>query len=122
MYGVRQLAPLEAPAGWEGVSGRLVGEVLDNAPTDLRPAELLVLIVLAEDARDTSRRSRYSDVASICHRARLAPGTARNALSELVARGLLIPLHQRARIGLHQEYELASLTNARTATKNGVPR
>lgn len=104
------------------MSGRLVGEVLDNAPTDLRPAELLVLIVLAEDARDRDRRSRFSDVASICHRGRLAPGTTRNALSELVRRGLLIPLHEKARIGLHQEYEIAKLDNARTATLNGATR
>lgn len=101
------------------MSGRLVGEVLDHAPTDLRPAELLVLIVLAEDARDTDRRSRFSDVGSICHRARVAPGSARNALSELVRRGLLIPLHERARIGLHQEYRIPDLKHARHTT-NGT--
>lgn len=94
------------------MSGRLVGEVLDHAPQDLRPAEFLTLIVLAEDARDTDRLARYSDLASLTMRTRMAPGTVRNALSELVRRGLVNPVHPNVhRGGRHQEYTIAKLDN-----------
>ncbi len=98
------------------MSGRIVGEVLDYAPIDLRPAEFLVLIAVGEDARDTDRVSKFSDVENLTRRTRLKAGTVRNALAELVGRGLIIPTYQRARIGLHQEYTVARLTNARHAT------
>lgn len=92
------------------MSGRIVGEVLENAPQDLRPAELLVLVSIAEDARDRDRLAKYSDVSSIVRRTRVAPGTVRNALAELTRRGLVIA--QRSNVhrgGAHQEYVVARL-------------
>jgi DNA-binding transcriptional ArsR family regulator len=87
-----------------------VGEVLDNAPEDLTPAELLVFISVAEDARDKDRLAQYSDVEHIAHRTRLKPGTIRNALSTLTNAGLLIPTLERVyRGGKHQEYKVPKL-------------
>lgn len=105
------------------MSGRLVGEVLDHAPQDLTPAARLVLIALAADARDTDRIARFkSSVDALAYRTNLAPGSIRNVLSELVARGLIRPLIKHVhRGGKHQEYELAKLANHhRFATINGT--
>ena len=107
------------------MSGRLVGEVLDHAPNDLTPAELLVLVALANDARDHDRISRYkSSVDVLAYRTRLSPGGVRNVLSKLVTRGLIRPLLGNVhRGGKHQEYELAKLSqNHRFATINGHER
>lgn len=92
------------------MSGRIVGEVLDHAPEDLTTAELLVLIAIGEDARDRDRRANYSDLETLVTRTRLKPGTVRNALSALSARGLVIPQLERVhRGGKHQEYVVAKL-------------
>lgn len=92
------------------MSGRIVGEVLNYAPEDLTGAEFLVLISIAEDARDRDRLARYSDLESIVRRTRLKPGTVRNALSRLVRRGLLIPTKGRVQRGRdHQEYRVPAL-------------
>ena len=90
------------------MSGRLVGSWLDNAPEDLTTAELLVGLALAEDARDTDRRARFSDVKSLTHRTRLAPGTIRNALSELGKRGLIVAEVSNVHRG-DQEYTVTKL-------------
>jgi DNA-binding MarR family transcriptional regulator len=99
------------------VSGRIVGEILDNAPADLTPAELLVLVAIGEDARDRDRIAQYSDLESLVRRTRLKPGTVRNALSSLARRALIRPLKDRVhRGGNHQEYAVERLTHAhRTA-------
>lgn len=103
------------------MSGRIVGEVFDSAPEDLKPAELLTLLAIAEDARDRDRLARYSDVASLVIRTRMAPGTIRNALSELTRRGLIIAQRDRVhRGGAHQEYVVADLHDARRATIRAV--
>lgn len=91
------------------MSGRIVGEVLDHAPHDLTTAELLVLIAVAEDARDRDRHARYSDLATIVYRTRLAPGTVKNALSNLTKRALLKPANGPAYKGRHQEYRVTEL-------------
>lgn len=91
------------------MSGRIVGEVFDNAPEDLRPAEFLVLLAIAEDARDRDRLARYSDLANLTRRTRLAPGTIRNALSELTERALIKPDIGPAYKGRHQEYRVTEL-------------
>ena len=93
------------------MSGRLVGEVLDHAPADLTTAELLVLIAIAESAKDADRTARYRvSVEDLSWRTRLKAGTIRNALSTLVNRGLLRPLVERvSRGGKHQEYAIARL-------------
>lgn len=98
------------------MSGRIVGEVLDHAPEDLRPAELLVLIAIGEDARDRDRIASYSDVESLVRRTRCKAGTIRNALSSLVQRGLIVPLNDRVhRGGLHQEYKVTKLGHGHRA-------
>lgn len=92
------------------MSGRIVGEVLDNAPDDLTTAELLVLIAIAEDARDTTRLAERSDLVSLVYRTRLKPGTVRNTLSTLTRRGLVIATVDRVhRGGKHQEYRIPKL-------------
>lgn len=90
------------------MSGRIVGEVLDHAPESLRTGEFLVLIALAEDARDRDRLARYSDAETIANRTRLAPGTVRNALVVLTRRGLIKPT-RRAQTGTHQEWLIVEL-------------
>lgn len=96
------------------MSGRLVAEVLDHAPADLTSAELLVLIALAEDARDSDRQARFHcSVDVLVVRTRLKPGTVRNSLSRLIARGLIRTVHDRVhKGGKHQEYVLAKLSQA----------
>lgn len=93
------------------MSGRIVGEVLDNAPEDLTNAELLVFIALAEDARDRDRIAQHSDLESLVRRTRLKPGTIRNALSELKRRGLIVNQRKTTYRGGygHQEYYLTRL-------------
>jgi hypothetical protein len=102
------------------VSGRIVEQVLEHAPADLRPAELMILVVIAEDARERDRVSRFSDLENLTRRSRLKPGTIRNALSELTARALITPTLDRAHTGRHQEYRVADLKpEHRQATRNG---
>jgi Fe2+ or Zn2+ uptake regulation protein len=91
------------------MSGRIVGEVLENAPTDLTPAQLLVLVSLAENAPTPTRiAAHHTSVANLERRTRLGPGTIRNALSELAKRGLIKPLF-KARIGVVQHYYIEPL-------------
>lgn len=95
------------------MSGKLVNEVLEHAPGDLTPAQMLVLISLAEDAREkgpNARRATFeSSVEDIVRRTRLKHGTVRNALAELVGRGLLVPLNGRVQRGTVQHYALPAL-------------
>lgn len=107
------------------MSGRLVGEVLDYAPADLTPAETLVLVALAEAAKDRDRTARFQcSVDVLATRTRLSSGTVRNALSHLTRRGLIRPLIKGvSRGGRHQEYELARLeTRHRFATHRDETR
>lgn len=110
------------------MSGRIVGEVLDSAPEDLTNAELLVLVAIAEDARDRDRRAAFSDVDSLVRRSRQKPGTVRNALSSLTQRGLIAPKVDRVtRGGKHQEYVVTKLEPhhrgiLRLAEQNGRAR
>lgn len=92
------------------MSGRIVKDVLEHAP-DLPDTEWRVLIVLAEDARDSDRIARYCAVATIAERARRAPGSVQNALGRLTARGLIKPL-LKAHRGRVQHYEIARLSTA----------
>jgi DNA-binding MarR family transcriptional regulator len=103
------------------MSGRIVGDVLEHAPDDLTPSEFLVLIAIGEDARDRDRVSKFSDLENLTRRTRCKPGTIRNALSELVRRGLVIPLVDVVhRGGRHQEYRVAELREHHRL--NGVVR
>lgn len=88
-----------------------MGEVLNCAPLNLTPGELLVLVALAEDARDRDRLAEHSDVESLTFRTRLKPGTIRNALSELGRRGLAVPQRRTTYRGGsgHQDYYVPKL-------------
>lgn len=106
------------------MSGQIVNEVLEHAPEDLTPAQMLVLLSLAEDAREkgaNARQARYhSSVEHLTRRTRLKAGTVRNALAELVSRGLIVPLNGRARPGIVQHYRLPELLeHHRTTTAAG---
>lgn len=93
------------------MSGRIVGQVLEHAPEDLRTAEFLTLVALAEDARERDRTALRCDVESLVRRTRLKAGTVRNALAELTHRGLIKPVHTRVGrgTGRHQQYVLIEL-------------
>lgn len=101
------------------MSGRIVGEILDNAPTDLTPAERLVFVAIGEDARDRDRLARYSDLATLTDRTQLQPGTVRNALAALAGRALIKPAHQKPRRGLHQEWHVTHLGPQHRNATNG---
>jgi DNA-binding MarR family transcriptional regulator len=93
------------------VSGRIVKEVLENAPESLTRLDLLVLVSLAESARDGDRQTRGGAASAevVAFRVRSTPSSVRNALSRLVARGLIHPMHEKARRGLAQQYRVAQL-------------
>lgn len=105
------------------MAGRIVKEVLEHAPIDLTPLQMLVLVSLAEDARENTRIARYeTSVLDLQRRTRSTSGTIRNALGELSRRGLIKPLH-KARIGIVQNYYVSPMdehTRHATNTPGGV--
>jgi hypothetical protein len=104
------------------MSGRIVAEILDYAPADLTPCQLVVLLALGEAAPERDRIARHnSSVADLARRARRPAGSVRNALAELARRGLIRPIHKGThKGGRHQEYEIARLGNGhRLATMSG---
>lgn len=104
------------------MSGRLVGEVFKYAPADLTPVELLVLVALAEQARDKDRTARYASAANLASYTRRRPGTVRNVLTELASRGLIQRVHDHAHIGKIQQYRIAELgEHHRTAVASTAP-
>lgn len=68
------------------VGYRLYREVLDFAPADLSSGELIVALVIADDARDQNRVS-WITLPLLCARTRLKPSSVRAALSKLASRG-----------------------------------
>lgn len=91
------------------MSGRIVNEVLERAPEDLTPAQLLVLIALAEAAPEGTRIATHkTSLVDLSRRTRRPRGTVKNALGQLVARGLIQPMH-RGQIGTVQHYRLPVL-------------
>jgi len=65
----------------------LVVEVLDHAPRGLTQAELVVLVVLAEQAREETREC-WPGMELICRRSRLQEDSVRKVFQRLAARGL----------------------------------
>lgn len=65
----------------------LYREVRDFAPADLSQAELVVALMIADDANEHTRRS-WIALELLCARARLKPTGVRGALQRLAARGL----------------------------------
>lgn len=94
------------------MSGRIVGEVLDHAPDDLRRLDFDVLIALAEDAFDSDRTARKrcsSD--ELAYRVRSTPGSVRNALTRLQKRGLIRPVHKVVGPGRQQNWIVSKLSS-----------
>ncbi|GIH23021.1 hypothetical protein Aph01nite_13310 [Acrocarpospora phusangensis] len=77
---------------------RLVAEVLDNAPTDLTPAERLLLVALAEDARDETRVC-WPGMDKLVRRTGLQPDSIRRVFQRLAKRGLEV----RVPIGMDKQ-------------------
>lgn len=106
------------------MSGRMVGEVLKHAPDDLTQLELLVLVALAEAAAEKDRTARY-DVGSdhLAFKVRSTPGTVKNAIRSLKDRGLIVPLFEKPRRGLAQNYRIPKMTDAtrRAVLRGSLP-
>lgn len=66
---------------------RLIVEVLDHAPPTLSAAERLLLVVVAENANDTTREG-WPGMDVLCRRVGLKPAGVRKALQRLAGRGL----------------------------------
>ena len=65
---------------------KLCREIRDFAPPDLTSGELVVALMIADDANDRTRRS-WIPLPILCARTRLKPSSVRAALSTLAARG-----------------------------------
>lgn len=103
------------------MSGRLVRDVLQYAPEDLNKTELLVLIALAEDARDTDRIARFITIDQIADRARISSRTTRNVLARLRSRFLITGTVHRPGNGRRQLYQVAFLTAEHRSATLGRP-
>lgn len=93
------------------MSGRIVGEVLKYAPADLTPLQKLVLVALAESAREDDRTARYGTscdaLADVCNS---TPGAMKQTLYTLRHRGLIVGLNKPRR-GLTQHYRLTPMND-----------
>ncbi len=72
------------------VAIELIEEVLDNAPPTIKGGELVLLVVLAEQANGKTREARQSaqwTLETVMHRARLAKRGLQDALLRLAAKG-----------------------------------
>jgi len=98
------------------MSGRLVGEVFRCAPADLTPAERLVLLSLAELARDKDRIARTTAQIT-ADRCGLTYGTVKNALYSLVQRAIIQPQHRAQRYRA-QDYKLTPLSEHHRASQS----
>lgn len=110
------------------MSGRIVGEVLNHAPADLRPLDLLVLVSLAESAHDKDRTARAeSSAEAIAYRVRSTPSSVRNSLLRLKQRALIRPVHDKVHRGHAQNWIVSPLSSyhregALLKPINGSPR
>lgn len=95
------------------VSGRLVEEVLDYAPDDLPKLDLLVLVALAAEARDTDRtaKGKHTGAEAIARRVRSTPSSVSNALGRLRQRALIRPVHAKVHRGQQQNWIITKLSD-----------
>jgi hypothetical protein len=94
------------------VSGRIVGEVLHHAPEDLPKLDFLVLIALAEDARDSDRVARKECSADVlAYKVRSTPASVRQALKRLKDRALIRPVHAKVHRGHQQNWTITKLSS-----------
>lgn len=105
------------------MSGRIVGEVLENAPVDLTHLELLALIALAEQATDATRIATHKTTReALADRTRSTPATIKNVLRRLRDRGLIKLVNGPIHRGMAPHYELMKLTpeHRRSIWKRGI--
>ncbi len=69
-----------------GVGFPLYREIRDYAPHDWTSGELVVALMIADDANDHTRRSFIAN-SELCYRTRLKPSSVRAALEKLAGRG-----------------------------------
>ncbi len=69
------------------VGYRLYREVVNFAPADLTSGELVVALIIADDAGEQTRRSWIKNE-ELCYRTRMKPSGVRDALGRLASRGL----------------------------------
>lgn len=69
---------------------RMMVEILDHAPPELSPAERLVLIAIAEDARDGGTRTCSPGVDMLCRRTGLSEEGLRKVFQRLAKHGMEI--------------------------------
>ena len=94
------------------LSGRIVGEVLKHAPSDVRGLDLLVLVSLAESAREKDRTAiEHSSANAIAYRIRSTPSSVGNALQRLKERGLIRPVHTKVHRGQQQNWVITKLSD-----------
>lgn len=95
------------------MSGRIVGEVLNHAPADVKGLDLLVLVSLAETAHDKDRTASDGDqtAEAIAYRVRSTPSSVRNALARLSRRGLIRPVLARVGPGKAQNWVIPKLSD-----------
>lgn len=99
------------------MSGKIVGEVLRYAPSDLTETQRWVLLALAESVREKPAGNRVTrtNVAEVADLTRRSPGTVRNALMELTRRALIAP-QGKAHRGHAQDYRIHPLEAHHRAT------
>lgn len=95
------------------MSGRIVEEVLDYAPDDLPRLDLMVLVALAAEARDSDRtaKGKHTGAEALAGRVRTSPASVRNALARLRQRALIRPVHEKARRGQQQNWVITKLSD-----------
>lgn len=95
------------------MSGRIVEEVLDYAPDDLPRLDLMVLVALAAEARDSDRtaKGKHTGSEAIARRVRSTPSSVTNALARLRSRALIRPVFAKARRGQQQNWTITKLSD-----------
>lgn len=105
------------------MSGRIVGEVLDNAPEDLTRLELEVLLALAESATERDRIATHKTTReALAYRCRTSPAMVKKVIGVLRDRGLIKAVNGHAHRGKAQHWEIMKLTpEHRRAIWKGAP-
>lgn len=95
---------------------KLMVEVLDHAPEKLTPRERYVLVVLAENARDSTRICwpGIEDDESFIRRSRLGRSERYNVIKSLIDKGAL-ERARRGQKGIRAEYRIAAMPPAAAA-------
>lgn len=93
---------------------KLMVEVMDHSPETLTPRERYVLVVLAENARDSTRvcLPGIEDDEAFIRRSRLASRSQRYAVIQALISKKVLERVRRGQKGVRAEYRIAGLTDA----------